>query len=65
METVIPSRSARKNPHEYDKERYKERHLIECFINKIKQFRHIFSRFDKLSERYMFFFIILSERSYG
>ena len=55
IETVIPSRSNRKNPHEYDRERYKERHLVECFINKIKQFRHIFSRFDKLSERYMSF----------
>ncbi len=33
LETVIPSRSDRKNPHEYDKEQYKERHLIECFIN--------------------------------
>jgi transposase len=55
IETVIPSRSNRKNPHEYDRERYKERHLVECFINKIKHFRRIFSRFDKLSERYMSF----------
>ena len=31
---------------------YKERHLIECFINKIKWYRRIFSRFDKLSSRF-------------
>ena len=55
IETVIPSRSDRKEHHEYDRERYKERHLVECFINKIKHFRRIFSRFGKLSERYMSF----------
>jgi transposase len=31
---------------------YRERHLIECFINKIKHYRRIFSRFEKLSSRY-------------
>ena len=52
---VIPSRSNRKNPREYDRHLYKERHPAECFINKTKHFRHIFSRFDKLAERYMSF----------
>ena len=33
---------------EYDQWLYLERHLIECFINKIKHFQRIFSRFDKL-----------------
>jgi len=49
---VIPPRSNRKTPREYDRHLYKERHLVECFINKIKHFRHIFSRFDKLATRY-------------
>jgi transposase len=49
---VIPPRSNRKTPREYDRHLYKERHLVECFINKIKHFRHIFSRFDKLASRY-------------
>lgn len=44
---VIPPRSNRKTPREYDKHLYKERHLVECFFNKIKHFRRIFSRFDK------------------
>jgi transposase len=26
--------------------------LVECFINKIKHFRRIFSRFDKLDQSY-------------
>lgn len=55
VEAVIPSRSNRKPPHHYDKHLYKERHLIECFINKIKQFRRVFSRFDKLAKHYLSF----------
>ena len=37
----------------YDEHIYRERHLVECFINKIKYYRHIFSRFDKLSKRFL------------
>ena len=44
---VIPSRSNRIEPIEYDKDIYKERHVIECFFEKIKHFRRVFSRFDK------------------
>jgi transposase len=44
---VIPPKSNAKEPHEYDKEIYKERHLIECFFSKLKHFRRVFSRFDK------------------
>ena len=44
---VIPCRSNRKIPRDYDEHLYKERHLVECFFNKIKHFRRIFSRFDK------------------
>ena len=52
---VIPPRSNRKTPQEYDEYLYRERHLVECFINKIKHYRHIFSRFDKLSSRFLGF----------
>ena len=52
---VMPPRSCRKNPQDYDRHLYEERHSVECFINKIKYFRRIFSRFDKLSERYLSF----------
>ncbi|MHB8624824.1 MAG: hypothetical protein ACYDBJ_00280 [Aggregatilineales bacterium] len=31
------------------------RHMIECFINKINQYRRMFSRFDKLDTRYLGF----------
>lgn len=52
---VIPSSGNRKEQRDYDKELYKERHLIECFIGKLKYFRRIFARFDKLASRYLSF----------
>lgn len=52
---VIPSRSNRKVPYDYDKELYKERHVIECFFSKIKYFRRIFSRFDKSARNFASF----------
>ena len=54
-EAVIPPRAKRKKLREYDVHLYKERHLVECFINKIKYFRRIFSRFEKLANRYFSF----------
>jgi transposase len=52
---VIPSRKNRKEPREYDTWRYRERALVECFFNQIKQFRPIFSRFDNLASRFLGF----------
>ena len=55
MVAVIPPRSNRKQPRSYDDHLYRERHLVECFIGKIKHYRRIFSRFDKLDSRYLGF----------
>ncbi len=52
---VIPPNENAKTPREYDTWRYRERHLIKCFIGKVKHFRRIFSRFDKLARRYLGF----------
>jgi len=52
---VIPPRKNRRDIREYDKHLYKERHLVECFIGKIKHYRRIFSRFEKLAVRYLGF----------
>lgn len=54
-EAVIPARKSRVEPRAYDAHLYKERHLVECFINKIKWFRRIFTRYDKLARRYTAF----------
>ncbi len=54
-EAVIPPRKNRNEPREYDREHYQERHLVECLIGKLKQYRHVFSRFDKLARNYRSF----------
>ena len=55
MTPVIPPRSNRREPADYDRHLYRERHLVECFINKMKHYRRIFSRFEKLDARYLGF----------
>lgn len=52
---VIPSKANRKVQREIDKHLYKERHLIENQIGKLKHFRRVFSRFDKLAKNYLSF----------
>ncbi len=37
----------------HDAELYKERHLVECFIKKIKHFRRIAPRYEKTVTAYM------------
>jgi transposase len=46
---VIPSKCHRLQPRDFDKELYKARHLIENFFAKIKQYRAIATRYDKLA----------------
>ena len=52
---VIPPKSNRRTPREYDKELYKERNLIERLFNKLKHFRRIATRYDKTALSFMSF----------
>ena len=52
---VIPPKSNRKNPAEWDKEMYKWRHLIENFFGKIKENRGIAMRSCKTDTSYTAF----------
>jgi transposase len=52
-EVVIPPKSNRKHQRFYDKHIYKMRHLIENFFCKIKQFRAIATRYDKLDSTFL------------
>ena len=45
---IVPPKSNRKNPWEYDKELYKIRNEIERLFRLIQGFRRVFCRFDKL-----------------
>ena len=44
---VIPPKANRKLPRKFDRHTYAERHLIENFFAKLKQFRAIATRYDK------------------
>ena len=55
LKVVIPSRVNRKIQRAIDLDLYKERHLIERCIGKLKHFRRVFSRFDKLAKNYLSF----------
>ena len=45
---VVPPKSNRKEPWEYDKVLYKRRNEIERYFLRLKRFRKIFTRYDKL-----------------
>jgi len=48
MVPVVPPKSNRLEPWEYDKEMYKRRNEVERLFRRLKGFRRIFSRFEKL-----------------
>ena len=51
----IPSRETNKVQRECDWWLYKERHLVESFWQKIKQFRRVATRYDKLAKSFLGF----------
>jgi len=64
IEVVIPFRSYRKQPRDYDRIRYRERNIVERFINRIKWCRRTFTRYDKLARRFIAFLHFASTLSW-
>jgi transposase len=52
---VIPPKTNRKNQRAFDKHQYRHRNLIERFFAKLKQFRRVATRYDKLDSRFASF----------
>ena len=50
---VIPPRTNRSSPRDYDRELYRARHLIENFFARIKQFRAIATRYEKTARNFL------------
>lgn len=50
---VIPPRSNRREPRAYDRHVYKDRNLVERFFNRLKQFRRIATRYEKLAYNFI------------
>ena len=57
---AIPPKSNAKNPWKCGWILYKERHLVECFFLKLKQFRRVATRYDKLATSFLAFIYIAS-----
>jgi len=55
MEPVVPPKSNRVDPWEYNRELYKKRNEIERLFRRLKGFRRIFSRFEKLDVVFLAF----------
>ena len=50
---VIPPKANRKEPRKTDFALYRERNLVERFFGKLKQYRGIATRYDKLAQTFM------------
>ncbi len=50
---VIPPKKNRKTQRDYDKQLYKNRNQIERFFNRLKHFRRIATRYDKLVSSFL------------
>ena len=52
---VIPPRDSRTDPRSYDEDLYKRKNIIERFFHRLKQYRRVATRYDKLAIRYLGF----------
>ena len=52
-EPVIPPNPTRRRPHSYDRHIYKSRNLIERMFCRLKDFRRIATRYDKLAHNFL------------
>ena len=55
---VVPPKSSRKEPWAHDKDLYKKRNEIERLFRRLKGFRRVFTRFDKLDRMFMGFVVL-------
>ena len=52
---VIPPRRKRRHPRAYDAARYAQRHPVERLFSRLKQFRRVATRYDKLDAHFLAF----------
>jgi transposase len=59
-EAVIPPKKNRECPRAYDKHLYKERKKVEWFINLLKQYRRVATRYEKTARNFLGFVHVAS-----
>jgi transposase len=57
---VIPPRQNRKQPILYDTEQYQLREKVERFFNKMKHFRRVATRYEKLRQTFLAFIHVVA-----
>ena len=55
MDPVIPSRADQPDNPDFDRKAYRARNLIERLVGRLKQFRRVATRYDKLAVHYLAF----------
>jgi transposase len=53
---VIPSTASRAEPIEYDRQMYRQRNTVERLVGKVKQFRRVATRYEKLTATFLAIF---------
>jgi transposase len=59
-QVVIPPRANRTQPRKFSKRRYKNRNQVERFMNRIKHYRRIATRYEKTARNYLAFVHLVS-----
>ena len=57
---VIPPRSNRNHPRRLDKHSYKRRNLVERFVNRLKHYRRVATRYEKTARNFLAFVHVAS-----
>ena len=60
MKVVIPPNRTRKVRRHLDTHLYRERHLVEFFFNRLKQFRRVATRYEKTACNFLGFTLLAS-----
>ena len=55
VEVVIPPLRCRTTQRKYSKRKYKQRNLIERFINRVKHYRRVATRYEKTARNFLAF----------
>ena len=55
IQAVIPPRRKRRHPRAVDAARYAQRHSVERLFSRLKQFRRVATRYDKLDAHFLAF----------
>lgn len=55
---VVPPMSTRVDPWDYDRELYKRRNEVERVFRRLKGYRRVFTRFDKLDVMFAAFVVV-------